>query len=132
MTFDEVMSQHYGTWDGERAMILDQGGYYWVIATGKPDDPDIANTRYISIKPELRYIFSNERATIKGYFGLQASYANRRWTNSGSGSYYEHASIRDSSISFSSAPGIALTWIYPRKPFSSRKIFKVLIKSSQV
>lgn len=33
MTFDEVMVKHHGKWDGDKAVIMDHGGYFWIIAT---------------------------------------------------------------------------------------------------
>lgn len=50
MTFDEVMNEHHGKWDGDNAVIMDQGGYYWVVATGKPENFELTEDgrRYIT------------------------------------------------------------------------------------
>lgn len=38
MTFDEVMKKYNGVWENGAAVILGQGGYYWRIAQGSPDN----------------------------------------------------------------------------------------------
>lgn len=36
MTLDELLKKHNGSWDGDRALIVADGGYYWCVATGTP------------------------------------------------------------------------------------------------
>lgn len=38
MTFDDVMKQYNGKWEDGVAVIQGEGGYYWRIATGKPEN----------------------------------------------------------------------------------------------
>lgn len=55
MTFDEVMKKFHGTWENGRAIIKDQGGYFWAIATGTPDKYEITRDgqRYVSAPPAV-------------------------------------------------------------------------------
>jgi hypothetical protein len=38
MTFDDVMKKYGGKWEDGFAVIQAEGGYYWRIATGKPEN----------------------------------------------------------------------------------------------
>jgi len=73
------------------------------VAVGKTNNLDILNSRYIRVKPELRYFFPKINAPISGYLGLQLFYTDRYWTNAGAGSYFEESFNSDSVINYSSA-----------------------------
>lgn len=32
MTLEQLMASHRGEWQGDRAVVQDQGGYYWIVA----------------------------------------------------------------------------------------------------
>lgn len=53
MTLKEVMKKYNGTWEAGRATIMDQGGYYWVIATGSEKE-------YVLTRDGLRYVTESE------------------------------------------------------------------------
>jgi len=56
MTFDEVMKKFSGQWEDGKAVIKDQGGYYWTIATGNPDNFSLTRDgqRYVTVaQPEV-------------------------------------------------------------------------------
>lgn len=38
MTFDDVMKKYSGRWENDRAIIQAEGGYYWIIAVGSPEN----------------------------------------------------------------------------------------------
>ena len=75
----------------------------FTIATEKPNDITITNTRYFRIKPELRYFVVESNSPIRGYVGLQTSFASRSFNKSSSGSFKEKSFSSDSVISYSSA-----------------------------
>ena len=75
----------------------------FTVATGKPDEASITDSRYFRVKPELRYFLANESTPLRGYIGIQLSFVRRGWRNSSSGVYNEGSSSRDSVVTFSSA-----------------------------
>lgn len=85
----------------------------FTVATGKPDETSITDSRYFRVKPELRYFLTSKPTTLRGYLGLQLLYVNRAWTNSSSGIYHEDSFSSDSVVAYSSAkissPFIAAT-----------------------
>ena len=75
----------------------------FTVATGKPDETSITDSRYFRVKPELRYFLTSKPTTLRGYLGLQLLYANRAWTNSSSGIFNEGSFSSDSVVAYSSA-----------------------------
>lgn len=73
------------------------------VASGKPDEASITESRYFRIKPELRYFIARESTPLRGYVGVQLSFASRGWSNSSSGIYNEGSFSNDSVVSYSSA-----------------------------
>jgi Protein of unknown function (DUF3575) len=71
------------------------------ITTAK--DSSAANTRYLRIKPEIRYLLSRGRSAFQSYAGFQVSYSFRKWKNIDGGSYFDKAFYEDSCTFYSSA-----------------------------
>ena len=54
MTLDEVMKKYNGVWENGTAIIVGEGGYFWRIATGSPDNFTLTSDgkRYVTPMPE--------------------------------------------------------------------------------
>ena len=75
----------------------------FTVATGKPSEANITDARYFRIKPELRYFLAKESTPLRGYLGIQVSFASRAWSNSSAGVYNDGSFSNDSVVAFSSA-----------------------------
>lgn len=54
MNFTDVMKKFAGKWEDGRALITDQGGYIWAIATGTPENFTLTHDgrRYVTASAE--------------------------------------------------------------------------------
>ena len=72
-------------------------------ATGRPYNRAVSNSRYVRVKPEIRFMFPGLGRELTAYTGLQFSFSQRSWVNNGSGSFFESNGVRDSVFTYSSA-----------------------------
>lgn len=67
MTFDDVMKKYNGKWENDRAIIQAEGGYYWIIATGSPENFMITSDgrRFVTAETPQAKIRSRRKAVDK-------------------------------------------------------------------
>ena len=63
------------------------------VGVGGEKDPYYGNSKYLRIKPELRYALGETKLGFEPYTGLQFSYSYRKWDNLSGGSFFDKDSV---------------------------------------
>ena len=69
----------------------------------KSKNPAFSNSRYLRVKPELRYVLNKGTASVHYFTGLQLAYSYRKWDDLSGGSYFNKRMWADTAIGYSSA-----------------------------
>ena len=67
MTFDDVMRKFSGKWEDGKATIMDQGGYFWIIATGSESQYTLTRDgkRYVTTEADAKPVARRSRKTVE-------------------------------------------------------------------
>ncbi len=73
------------------------------IRTGANKDSSAYHVRYLRIKPEIRYVFTNRPSNVQYYMGGQLSYSFRKWDELNGGFYFNDHLYEDSTVTYDRA-----------------------------